>query len=227
MVILTFKTCKVWFSLNPSMCYSSFFSRIPGSNFTSFLWVFSSWQNFINGSPFSKISALLRTPSPLFIVIFWSPRGIIDSPVLPSGHQSMYCAHRPAGLVSLFFILSFLLVLFLWKSMVDYLFRNMLRSRLSRSNFWQFFFFIFFLKRAESHFANLKVFRCYSLFYTSSFWFPEALPTCAMRDRWFFPFFLLGRLALEKDVTSPLFLVFLFVFFFRTVLIFCWPCLHA
>ena len=94
--------------------------------------------------------------------------------------------------------------------MADYLFRNMLRSRLSRSNFWQFFFFIFFLRRVESHSADLKVFCCYSLFYTSSFWFPEALPTCAIRGRWFFPLFLLGRLTLEKDVASPLFFVFLF-----------------
>ena len=48
--------------------------------------------------------------------------------------------------------------------MTDYLFRNMLRSCLSRSHFWQFFFFIFFLRQAESHFAGLKVFCCYSLF---------------------------------------------------------------
>ena len=104
----------------------------------------------------------------------------------------MYCAHHPVDSVSLFFILSFLLVLFLWKSMADYLFWNMLRSRSSWSNFWPSFFFIFFLKRAESHSAGLKVFCCYSLFYTSSFWFPEVLPTCAMRGRWFFPFFLVG-----------------------------------
>ena len=102
--------------------------------------------------------------------------------------------------------------------MADYLFRNMLRSRLSRSNFWQFFSFIFFLKRAESHSAGLKVFYCYSLFYTSSFWFPEALPTCTMRGRWFFPLFLLGRLALEKDMASPLFLVFLFCLFLSNCL---------
>ena len=163
MVIFTFKTCKVWFFLNPSMCYVAF-SRILGSNFINFLWVFSHWQNFINGSPVFKFFAPLGYPSPLFIVIFWSPRGTIDFPVLPSGHQGMYCAHRSAGSVSLFFILFFLLVLFLWKFMDDYLFRNMLRSHLSRSNFWQLFFFIFFLKRAESHFASLKVFRCYSLF---------------------------------------------------------------
>ena len=85
----------------------------------------------------------------------------------------------------------------------------MLRSYLSRSHFWHFFF-IFFLRQAESHSAGLKVFRCYSLFYTSLFWFPKALPTCVMKGHWFFPLFLLGRLALEKDMASPLFLVFLF-----------------
>ena len=73
--------------------------------------------------------------------------------------------------------------------------------------------YLFFLDGAESHSAGLKVFRCYSIFYTSSFWFPEVLPTCAMRGRWFFPLFLLGRLALERDVASLLFLVFLFLFF--------------
>ena len=146
------------------------FSRIPGSNFTNFSLSFSSRQNFINDSPVPNFSAFLCNHFPLFIVIFWSPRGTIDSPILPSGYQSMYCAHRPVDSVSLFFIISFLLVLFLWKSITDYLFRNMLRSRSSRSNFWQSFFFIFFLKQAESHSVGLKVFCCYSLFYTSSFY---------------------------------------------------------
>ena len=107
MVILIFKTCKVWFFLNSSMCYSGF-SRIPGSSVTNFPWVFSSLQNFINSSLTPQFSALLRNPSPLFIVIFWSPRGTIGSPVLSSSQQGMYCAHRSAGFVSLFFILSFL-----------------------------------------------------------------------------------------------------------------------
>ena len=139
----------------------------------------------------------------------------------------MCCAHRPKGSVSLFFILSFLLVLFLWKSMADYLFQSMLRSCSSGSSFWPSFFFIFFLKWAESHSADLKVFRCYSLFYTSSFWFPEVLPTCDMRSHWVFLFFfLLGHLTLEKDVPSPLFLVFLFVFFFYTVFSNCSLCLY-
>ena len=94
--------------------------------------------------------------------------------------------------------------------MANYLFLDMLRSRLSQSHFWQFFFFTFFLRRAESHSAGLKVVRCYSLLYTSPFWFPKALPTCAMRGRWFFLLFLLGHLVL---VASPLFLVFLFCLF--------------
>ena len=140
----------------------------------------------------------------------------------------MCCAYRPEGSVSLFFILSFLLVLFLWKFMADYLFRSMLRSRSSRSIFWLPFFFIFFLKWAESHSAGLKVFRCYSHFYTSSFWFPEMLPICAMRSRWVFLFFfLLGHLTLEKDVPFPLFLVFFFDFFFWTILILSWLYLHV
>ena len=219
MVILTFKTCKGYWEviLLVSLGYWEVILLVSLS-------FFSSWQNFLNDYLVKNSSHFFAILPPLFIVIFWSPRGTIDSPVLPSGHQSMYCAHRSAGFVSLFFILSFLLVLFLWKSMADYLFRNMLRSRLSRSHFWQFFFFIFFLRRAESHSAGLKVFRCYSLFYTSSFWFPEALPTCAMRGRWFFLLFLLGRLVL---VASTLFLIFLFVLFFWTILIFLWLCLCA
>ena len=112
--------------------------------------------------------------------------------------------------------------------MADYLFQSMLRSCSSGSSFWPSFFFIFFLKWAESHSADLKVFRCYSLFYTSSFWFPEVLPTCDMRSHWVFLFFfLLGHLTLEKDVPSPLFLVFLFVFFFYTVFSNCSLCFYC
>ena len=66
--------------------------------------------------------------------------------------------------------------MFLWKSMTDYLFRSTLKSRSSWSSFWPSFFFIFFLKWVESHSVDLKIFRYYSLFYTSSFWFPEVHP---------------------------------------------------
>ena len=65
--------------------------------------------------------------SPFYSVILES-RGTIDSPVLPPGYQSKFCTHRPEGwafLVSHFF---FLLVLFLRKPMVDYLFRSALVS---------------------------------------------------------------------------------------------------
>ena len=73
--------------------------------------------------------------------------------------------------------------------MANYLFQNALRSRSSRFSFWPSFCFIFFLKWVESHSADLKVFCYYSPFYTSSFWFPEVPPTCAMRSRSKFFFF--------------------------------------
>ena len=169
------------------------FSRILGSNFTNFT-EFSSRQNFLNDSVVNFCPpCFFAILPPLFIVLFWSLRGTIDSTVLPPGYQSLCCAHRPEDSVSLFFILSFLLVLFICKFMAVYLFRSTLRSRSSRSSFSSSFFFIVFLKWAESHSASLKVFRCYAHFYTSSFWFPEVPPTCAMRSRSkFFSSFLAG-----------------------------------
>ena len=50
----------------------------------------------------------------------------------------------------------------------------------------------------------------HSLFYTSSFWFPEVPPICAMRSRWVFLLFLLGHLILEKDVPILCFLCSLY-----------------
>ena len=98
MVIQTSKTCKFWFFFLIRVCAIVAFSRIPGSNFTIFS-EFSSWQNFLNDSITNFSLPFLRNPSPLFIVLFWSPRGTIDSPVLSSGYQSLCCAHRPEGLV--------------------------------------------------------------------------------------------------------------------------------
>ena len=171
---------------------------------------------------------LLRNPSPLFIVLFWSPRGTIDSPVLPPRYQSLCCAHRPEGSVSLFFILSFLLVLFLWKSMVDYLFRSTLRSRSSRSSFWPSFFFIFFLKWAKSHFADLKVFRCYSPFLYFFILVPQgATHLHYEKSLQVFLLFLTGSFDTWEGRAHLLFLVFLFGFFFWAVLILSWLYLHA
>ena len=151
-------------------------------------------------------------------MLFWSLRGTIDSPVLlpvlPPGYQSLCYAHRPEGLVSLFFILSFFLVLFLWKSMAGYLFWSTLRSRSSRSSFWPSFFFIFFLKWAESHSTGLKVLRYYSPFYTFSSWFLEVPPTCTMRSRWVFSSFLVGSFDIWEGHAHPLFLMFSFLFGF-------------
>ena len=196
-------------------CAITVFSRILGNNLLISL-------SFLLDKTFSMILLPLfffsfRNPSLLFIVLFWSPRGTIDSPVFPPRYQSLCCAHRPEGLVSLFFILSFLLVLFLWKSMADYLFRSMLRSRSSWSSFWPSFFFIFFLKWAESYSAGLKVFRCYSPF----LYFFILVPRGATRLRYekslqvFLLFFLLGHLILEKDVSILCFLCSFLTFSFE------------
>ena len=201
------------------VCATVVFSRIPGSNFTNFS-EFSSRQNFLNDSVTNFSPPPLHNPSPLFIVLFWSPRGTIDSPVFPPRYQSLCCAHRPEGSVSLFFILSFLLVLFLWKSMADYLFRSMLRSRSSWSSFWPSFFFIFFLKWAESYSTGLKVFRCYSPF----LYFFILVPRGATRLRYekslqvFLLFFLLGHLILEKDVSILCFLCSFLILFLLSYL---------
>ena len=124
---------------------------------------------------------------------------------------------------SLFFVLSFFLAsiplkVYVWLPISGYA----EVTPFSIPPFGSFSFLPFFSNRAKSHSADLKVVRCHFFFRTSLFWFLEALPTCAMRGRWFFLLFLLGRLVL---VTSTLFLIFLFVLFFRTVLIFLWLCL--
>ena len=113
--------------------------------------------------------------------------------------------------------------------MADYLFRSMLRSHSSRSSFWLSFFFIFFLKWAESHFVGLKVFRCYSPILYFFILVPQGATHLHYKKslQVSFFFFLLGHLTLEKDVPSPLFLVFLFVFFFWSILILSWLYLHA
>ena len=88
--------------------------------------------------------------------------------------------------------------------MAGYLLRDVLRYTLLGLTVWQFPFALFPIW-AESHSADLKVACCHSPFCISLFWFPETLPTCAMRGRWLFLLFLLGLLVL---VASTLFLIF-------------------
>ena len=87
------------------VCVIMAFSRISESNFTNFS-EFSSRQNFLNVSVVNFFSPSSQSFPP-FIVLFWSPRGTIDSPVLPPGYQSLCCAHRPEG--SVFPVLHFFL----------------------------------------------------------------------------------------------------------------------
>ena len=125
-------------------------------------------------------------------MLFWSPGELLIPLFCPLGTRACFVSISQKVQFSLFFILFFLLVLFLRKSMADYLFRSALMSRSSRFSFWPSFFFIFFLKWAESHSAGLNVLCCFSLFYTPSFWFPEVPPTCTMRSHSRFSSFLAG-----------------------------------
>ena len=89
--------------------------------------------------------------------------------------------------------------------MTSYLLRDMLRYAILDLTVWQFSLFVLFPIWAEFHSADLKVACCHSSFRTSPFWFPEMLPTCAMRGPWLFLLFLPGLLVL---VAFTLFLIF-------------------
>ena len=145
---------------------------------------------------------------------FWSSRGTIDSPVLPSCEQSLFRAYHSVSLISRFSH-SFLL-----SALIPFKVPGWLPSSgcaevcPSRSHRLAVPLFPFFPIWAESYSANLKVACCHSLFRISLFWFPETLSACAIRGRWVF-----WRLCFL--------LCFLFSFpviFFRAVLIFFWLC---
>ena len=62
----------------------------------------------------------------------------------------------------------------------------------------------------ESNSAGSKVFCCYFLFYSSSFWFPEVPFLCIVSGYFrLSPFFLAGSLVPEKDISALRFLCFL------------------
>ena len=93
-----------------------------------------SQQNFFNDSVvifycfLHNYSSSLPAAFPPFYSIILESRGTIDSPVLPPGYQSPFCAHRLEGWafpISHFF---FLLVLFLRNPMAEYLFWSALVS---------------------------------------------------------------------------------------------------
>ena len=105
--------------------------------------------------------------------------------------------------------------------MADYLFRNALRSRSSRFSFWPSFFFIFFLKWAESHSAGLKVLCCYSFFIPLRSGSSRYCPLALWEVTPGFLLFLLDHLVPEKDVPILCFLCS-FGFFLWAVLILSW-----
>ena len=83
MAISAFKTCEVWFSLDPSMCHSCFY-RISGSSIC-FPLIFSFCLNFLIISsfycvPFFFSRCLLHNPSSPFIVEF---SGRLGEPLVP------------------------------------------------------------------------------------------------------------------------------------------------
>ena len=141
---------------------------------------------------------------------FWHLRGTIGSPVLFYGEQSLFHAYHSTNSISYFshsFHLSALIPLKVpsWLPSL-----GCAEVCLSRFHCLAVPLLPFFPIWAESHFANLKVTCCHSFFHISLYWFPETLPTCAMRGRWVF-----WRLCCL--------LCFLFSFpvlFFRAVLIF-------
>ena len=117
MTISAFKTCKAWFSLNPSM-YNSGFYRILESNIHFSLSVFFLFITTLLIVLFSKnlffSSPCLRNLPLPFIMKFWPSRGTIGSPVLSYGEQSLFRAYHSAGSISRFshsFLLSALIPL--------------------------------------------------------------------------------------------------------------------
>ena len=214
MAISAFKTCKVWFSLNPSMCNSGFY-RIPGSNVCFSLSIFSSLyillkvflKNFFFLVFFSFFAAFSSQPIPSF---YNGVFGLPGEPLVP-----LFCpfANRarpvpimsvsPVSVFSHSFLLSALILLKVlgWPSSLGC--AEVCPSRHPR--FWHFFHFsLFFPIWAESCSANLKAACYHSFFCASLFWFPESFSVCTMRGRWVLlalAFFLL------------LFLVFFFCLF--------------
>ena len=120
------------------------------------------------------------------------------------------------------------LVLILWKSMTDYLFRNMLRSHLSRSHFWQLFFFIFFSQMGGIKFCR---FESLPLLFPFLYFFmlvPRGASHMRHERSLILSSFLAGSFGAWEGRGFPsISCVSSFVLSFRTVLIFCWLCLHA
>ena len=163
MAISAFKTCKVWFSLNPSMCSSGFY-RISGSNIHFSLSVFFLFTTTLLIVLFSK-------KSPFFFSLFRCLSFVT------------YRAFYSTGSIS-HFSHSFLLSALIPLKVPGWLLSSGCAEVCpSRSHHLSILYLPFFPIWAESHSAKLKVAWCHSLFRISLFWFPETLPACVMRGR--------------------------------------------
>ena len=224
MVIPTFKTCKVWFFLNPSMRNSGF-SRILGSSVTNFPWVFFSLQNFINSSFTSKFSTLLHNLSPFFYsdilesqgnywfpcFVLWSTRHVLCPslsrfrfPVFSSSPSFSFDFFESLWLTTYFGTCwghAFLIPTFGNSSSLSFFSdgQNPVLSVWKSSAAIPFFILL--------HFGSSRRFPLAPWEVTDSFFF-----SCRVVWRLWLPLY---------------FLCFFFVLFFQAVLIFCWLCLYA
>ena len=195
MAISAFKTCKVWFSLNPSMCNSGFY-RIPGSNVCFSLSIFSSPQIFL-------IVFLIN----FFFLVFLSFFAAFSSQPIPSFYNGvfglpgeplvlLFCPFanraRPIPIISVspvfvFFILSFFQLWFFWKFLVGHLLWDVLRyALLGIAVFWQFLLFPFLSHLGGILFCQLES-RLLSFFFfvLPCFGSPRFFfSICATRGRW-------------------------------------------
>ena len=223
MVIPTFKTCKVWFFLNLSMC-SSGFSRILRNSVTNFPWVFSSLQNFINSSFSLEFPASPQPFSPFYSNILesqvnhWFPcfvlrlTGHVSCPSLSRFHSLFFHLFLP--------LVSISLKVYGWLPFSGHAEVTPFSIPLFGSSSSLPFF-------PAGRNPILPVWKSsvaipfFILLHSGS---PRRFPLAPweVADSFFFSCWVVWRLWLLS-----LFLVFLFVLFFRTVLIFRWLYLYA
>ena len=188
------------------VCTIVAFSGIPESNLLISL-------SFLLDRTFSMmLLSNFSLPSsqsfPLFYSVILSPGELLIPLFCPLGTRACVVPVAQKVQFSLFFILSFLLVLFLWKSMADYLFRSALRSRSSQFSFCRPSSLSFFSNGRNPTLLVRKSFAATPFFIPPSFWFPEVPSTCTMRSHSRFSSFLARSFGTWEGRAHPLFLVF-------------------
>ena len=167
-----------------------------------------SWQSFLKWFLFWFPLPSSRSFPPIYSVIFRVPGNYWFPCFAPWVPESVLCpSPRRLSFPCFSFFSSFWCCLLESPWLTIYFGVHwFLMSRSSWFSFWPSFLFIFFLKWAESHPAGLKVFCCYSPFYSPLFWFPEYCPLALWEVTPGFLLFLAGSLVPEKDVSILCFL---------------------